>query len=187
MLKNKDNRGRKGQAAMEYLMTYGWALLVIVLVIAALIVINPFRAPKTCLFTQPGLYCEGEPQVYIDSSGNTFMNIRISNRLGQTITFNDKAILCTTSTGSDVKRSDAQKMSEINTNLQSSGGVYSLTPGQEATFQNIKCKKGSTQLKLANGQEFRGSLVLWYNYETDIDKNIKHQTTATVINSVVQQ
>lgn len=33
----------KGQAAMEYLMTYGWAILAIVLVIAALIFLNPFR------------------------------------------------------------------------------------------------------------------------------------------------
>ena len=40
----------RAQAAMEYLVTYGWALLVIVIVIAVLLYINPFRAPEQCLF-----------------------------------------------------------------------------------------------------------------------------------------
>ena len=42
---------------MEYLMTYGWALLVIVIVIAVLIYINPFRAPEQCVFDQAGFLC----------------------------------------------------------------------------------------------------------------------------------
>jgi hypothetical protein len=48
----------KGQSAMEYLMTYGWALLVIVIVIAILMFINPFQL-ETCMFTTPGFHCEG--------------------------------------------------------------------------------------------------------------------------------
>ncbi len=43
---------------MEYLMTYGWALLVIVIVIAVLIYINPFRAPEQCVFDQAGFLCQ---------------------------------------------------------------------------------------------------------------------------------
>jgi hypothetical protein len=42
---------------MEYLMTYGWALLVIVIVIAVLLYINPFRAPEQCIFDQAGFLC----------------------------------------------------------------------------------------------------------------------------------
>ena len=42
---------------MEYLMSYGWALLVIVIVIAVLIYINPFRAPEQCVFDQAGFLC----------------------------------------------------------------------------------------------------------------------------------
>src|SRR3989344_1883782 len=35
-------KGNKGQSALEYLMTYGWALVVIVIVVAALVfLINP--------------------------------------------------------------------------------------------------------------------------------------------------
>ncbi len=51
---------RKGQAAMEYLMTYGWALLVIVVVLGALVymgVLNPQgMVPETCNL-QAGLMC----------------------------------------------------------------------------------------------------------------------------------
>jgi hypothetical protein len=42
---------------MEYLMTYGWALLVIVIVIAVLLWINPFKAPEQCIFDQAGFVC----------------------------------------------------------------------------------------------------------------------------------
>jgi len=51
---------RKGQSAMEYLMTYGWAILVIIVVIAVLFyigVLNPRNVtPTTCTF-QPGFSC----------------------------------------------------------------------------------------------------------------------------------
>jgi hypothetical protein len=43
---------KKGQAAMEYLMTYGWAILVIVIVLAALLYLGVFnvgqRVPEQC-------------------------------------------------------------------------------------------------------------------------------------------
>jgi hypothetical protein len=39
---------RKGQSALEYLMTYGWALVVIVIVVAALVVFGVFSTPKNC-------------------------------------------------------------------------------------------------------------------------------------------
>jgi len=41
----------KGQAAMEYLMTYGWAILIVIAVIAALYAMGVFRiggAPVAC-------------------------------------------------------------------------------------------------------------------------------------------
>ena len=38
----------RGQSALEYLMTYGWALVVIVIVIAALFAFGVFTTPKTC-------------------------------------------------------------------------------------------------------------------------------------------
>lgn len=42
---------KKGQAAMEYLMTYGWAILIVIVVVAALYAMGVFRigkAPVAC-------------------------------------------------------------------------------------------------------------------------------------------
>ena len=44
-------KSRKGQAAMEYLMTYGWAILIVIVVVAALYAMGVFRigqAPVAC-------------------------------------------------------------------------------------------------------------------------------------------
>ena len=52
---------KRGQAAMEFLMTYGWAILVVLIAIAALAffgVLNPGRfLPSSCTIT-PGISCE---------------------------------------------------------------------------------------------------------------------------------
>ena len=52
---------RKGQAAMEFLMTYGWALLVVLVAIGALAffgVLNPGQfLPSSCTIT-PGISCD---------------------------------------------------------------------------------------------------------------------------------
>lgn len=74
---------KKGQSAMEYLMTYGWALLVIVVVIAVLMYINPFRAPQQCLFDQPGFVCVGNP--FLTTNTNV-MQIRLTNGFNNAIT-----------------------------------------------------------------------------------------------------
>ena len=44
----KSPHSAKGQSALEYLMTYGWALVVIVIVIAALFAFGVFSTPQTC-------------------------------------------------------------------------------------------------------------------------------------------
>ena len=44
-------KDKKGQSALEYLMTYGWALVVIVIVIAALFAFGVFNTPKQCTAT----------------------------------------------------------------------------------------------------------------------------------------
>ncbi len=76
---------RKSQAAMEFLMTYGWAILVVLAAIAALAyfgVLSPEKfLPEKCIF-QPGIACVShkvEP---------TKVTLVISNGLGRTIIIN---------------------------------------------------------------------------------------------------
>ena len=54
-------REKRGQVALEFLMTYGWAILVVLIAIAALAyfgVLNPQRfAPESCTVS-PGISCK---------------------------------------------------------------------------------------------------------------------------------
>ncbi len=75
---------KRGQAAMEFLMTYGWAILVVLVVIGALAyfgVLNPESLlPEKC--TLPiGLYCE-DHNVRSDTGTIT---LRIQNGMGRGI------------------------------------------------------------------------------------------------------
>ncbi|MEM0231380.1 MAG: hypothetical protein QXW00_01760 [Candidatus Woesearchaeota archaeon] len=75
---------RKGQAAMEFLMTYGWAILVVLVAIAALAyfgVLSPGRfLPRTCTIGQ-GVSCE---DFKITADGNATVIIR--NGMGSAVT-----------------------------------------------------------------------------------------------------
>ena len=59
---------RKAQAAMEYLMTYGWAILIIVVVIAALYAMGVFRTRTTVPCSPCFSYF-----AYVDHDANTLI------------------------------------------------------------------------------------------------------------------
>ena len=76
-------RYKKSQAAMEFLMTYGWAILVVLAAIAALAyfgVLSPEKfLPEKCVL-EPGLTCSSSK---ITPTTSTLF---IANGLGRTIT-----------------------------------------------------------------------------------------------------
>lgn len=90
-------KGKKAQAAMEFLMTYGWAILVVLVAIGALAyfgVLNPARfLPASCTL-MPGLSCTNfkvtAPQV----------ELIVQNGMGQDLTSfsigTTDATVCTT-------------------------------------------------------------------------------------------
>lgn len=82
---NNPAQHKKSQAAMEFLMTYGWAILVVLAAIAALAyfgVLSPEKfLPEKCIL-QPGIACishKVEP---------TKVTLVISNGMGRTLTVN---------------------------------------------------------------------------------------------------
>jgi hypothetical protein len=76
----------KGQVAMEFLMTYGWILLVVVIVLSALAyvgVLDPYRfLPHNC-FLIPGLDCE---DFNVDATTGQ-VQLFIRNGIGKDIDF----------------------------------------------------------------------------------------------------
>ena len=75
---------KRGQAAMEFLMTYGWALLVVLIAIGALAffgVLNPSKfLPQQCILG-PGLACED----FKINAANQRVYIKVRNGLGRTL------------------------------------------------------------------------------------------------------
>ncbi len=82
---------KKGQAAMEFLMTYGWAILVVLIAIGALAyfgVLNPARfLPNSCTLF-PGLACT-EFKV---ADGADEIRIFVRNGIGDTLNVQSGAI-----------------------------------------------------------------------------------------------
>lgn len=105
-------KNTKAQAALEFLSTYGWALMVVMVMIAALAyfgVLNPTRVlPERCIFGN-GLNC-GDWAIYKDqgTSQNAAVGVKLMNALGQTIyvdyaeiEFNGAVVGCSTVPGSE--------------------------------------------------------------------------------------
>jgi len=78
---------KRAQAALEFMMTYGWAFMVVLVTIGALAyfgVLNPDRfVPDRCTFQQE-IQCS-DFQVSIEGS-DVILRMFLQNNLGQTIT-----------------------------------------------------------------------------------------------------
>ncbi len=74
------SKNKKGQSALEYLMTYGWALVVIVIVVAALVfLINPSQVG--------GQSCTGFQNMPIGNFqlGSTGLTYKATNQTGRAL------------------------------------------------------------------------------------------------------
>jgi hypothetical protein len=83
MIHNK--KTLKGQSAMEYLMTYGWAILIIAVVLAALFELGVFGSggtPQACI-AQSGYIC-ATPTFSSAGSSGSFINFSFGQNTGQT-------------------------------------------------------------------------------------------------------
>lgn len=127
---------RRGQAAMEFLMTYGWAILAAVIAIAVLAyfgVFSPSRyIPNTCQITAP-LGCN--PDLTNATSGTPgHLDIRIVNGGADTITPTNVSV---------------SNCGEVTT------GLSAIAVGSEATA-SITCGT------LSPGQKLRGTVMVTY-------------------------
>ncbi|MCS7135392.1 MAG: hypothetical protein N3E38_01165 [Candidatus Aenigmarchaeota archaeon] len=128
---------RKAQSAMEYLMTYGWAILIIVVVIAALYAMGVFKTRSTvpcspCFgyfayvdhSTDTLVLRNGPKEVNIsagsgDQSGCTF-NPTVTYSPGQEIRLtgcniqnNERVVIAYTSTDSGLTKTDSATLRNV--------------------------------------------------------------------------
>lgn len=87
---------RKAQAAMEYLMTYGWAILIVIIVAAALYALGVFN-PATWTGTRStGFANIGQPTDWVYAGTTGEFNITLKNSLGTQITITQATAVCGT-------------------------------------------------------------------------------------------
>ena len=116
----------KAQAAMEFLMTYGWAILVVLVVIGALAyfgVLSPTSIlPEKCFF-QVGLECEQ----YVVGNGQAQFIVR--NNLGKKLTINSLKLI-------------DENNNEVCSTLSAVSGIDNEKSGTITTFCNINSNPG---------------------------------------------
>lgn len=131
---------RNGQAALEFLTTYGWAFLVIIVMIGALAyfgILNPSRfLPDRCTFPTE-VPCR-DSQITMDSNKNVNVSFVLADNLGNSIhlgafnaTFVDNNALSDSCTPD---KTDVAASQTVTISCIFSAGKVSATPGSKAKF-----------------------------------------------------
>jgi hypothetical protein len=166
--KNSEKMMKKLQAAMEYLMTYGWAILIIALALGVLYslgVLNPGRLkPVMCMLPAP-FSCQIQS---LNTAGK--LTISLSQGSGQTITL--LGVACVDNQHvSTTGLPDGTCYSGVNSScwtaiVSGTNAVpsNSLASGSTITVSNIQCfPAGNGAFPTSSiGSSFGGTLILKY-------------------------
>jgi len=141
---------KKGQAAIEFIMTYGWAILVVLVAIAALAyfgVLSPDRfLPEKCTFP-PGLACT---DFTVSSTG---MSLVVQNSLGQDITM--------------------QSLTDVDGSCSLSPAA-ALNNGDSTTYTLSSCTHGSS------GSRYSSDITIVYTTSSGLNHTRVGQVTGRV-------
>lgn len=148
-----------GQAAMEYLMTYGWAILVIVIVLGALLYLGVFNppTPDLCQFA-PGFLCLSMRAGFAEPGA---IQMTLANGLPNTV------YLCGVLCDSSVELKDMVLPQQC-----ASGGAVALikTGNQDNVwFEDSQACRDAGGAIVEPGQRYRGKLYLFYSINGDED------------------
>jgi uncharacterized protein (UPF0333 family) len=147
---------KKGQAAMEFLMTYGWAILVVLVVIGALAyfgVLNP-RAlvPNRCNIV-------GEVTCKEVSFSPNTLTVAVVNNAQQSVTLTSLAV--TARSGTDAETCTFAALGTPNNGI--------LGVGETGT---ITCTTVCTDAATCSGKVLDGTIELTYDTQAIPDKRI---------------
>jgi hypothetical protein len=77
----------KGQSATEQFITYGWAVMILLIISGVLFYFGVFRltniSPERCVF-QSGFFCKSS-RLFVGTDGNTSLNINVMNKLSKKV------------------------------------------------------------------------------------------------------
>lgn len=150
------------QSAVEFLMTYGWAILILIIVIGTLWKLGVFNlgntAPNLCSLPAD----IGCVSAVLFPSGALHLNIQQATQY----TINVVAVGCTT------------VVPDAAINVISPPNTISI--GGNQTF-TVQCYQGGNPFSAPIGQEYRGYIVVNY---TDLTTGFLHTAQGTLIETV---
>lgn len=168
---------KKGQAAMEYLMTYGWAIMVIVIVLAVLVFYLPrlIKTPEMCMFESTGFSCSEPPAVIVaDSNDNIRALYVLTNEQGRAVSIS--GVLCTTAPSGDISKDMAESL-----------GPIQLAAGSTQNF-SVECvDEAGNPLVMSPNSEFRGTIAVIYNHVPEVPGAPSRMAKAGLTGTVVSE
>jgi uncharacterized protein (UPF0333 family) len=138
----------KGQAALEFMMTYGWAILVVLAAIGALSYFGVFNTsrftPDTCVASS-GFGCSGKPVI-----NTTTIAFTVVNGLGHTAQMDDSRLVL------------SQSLIDLGC---TSANTYFCTRGDSTcntvpANRNVTMQDGASRTVLLTGCNFVGTEVV---------------------------
>ncbi|MFA6073789.1 MAG: hypothetical protein WC758_06750 [Candidatus Woesearchaeota archaeon] len=166
--------GKKGQAALEFLTTYGWAFMVILVMIGALAyfgVLNPQNmVPDSCSITA-GLTCV-DAQVNTSDASFSFIN-----NMGEAITVTNLVI---NRGGTEIFNGDPDAVCTFNVGSVGYDTVTGIGDGE--TFSIAACPYDAVGLGKKTGQKAKLSFTL--TYAKMVDGAYSHDATGTLTATV---
>ncbi len=159
---------KKGQGALEFLMTYGWAFLVILIMIGALAyfgILDPTKfLPDRCSFGSE-VTCR---DTAVSSAGD--VSLRLVNGLGISVQVKNFSI----------SNPDGFTCSNLNTSI-SSNETFVWQRGETVDFLGTGCTGGGIQD--AAGDKFKFNVKInWYDIKSN--QNYMHTTEGEVFRGV---
>lgn len=172
---------------MEYLITYGLALFVILIVLAILVavVLPSLQAPETCQFTQPGFACNSRPHAMISGSDDKVRILfQLDNNHGKGVDV--IGISCISTSTGNVRTTDVEELTE---------GIERMAPGSTRSVgsesddptersdiaQKIQCVgEDGMPLELPPNSAFKGTLAITYKFSEDVPGAPTRLAVATV-------
>ncbi len=185
---------RKGQAMMEYLMTYGLALFIIVVVIGILVavVLPMLNPPDSCNFTQPGFSCKKVVVADNQSStaGDTKIVFQLNNEAGRGVSI--FKVLCTEAPIGNVQMGMMSvppytwSISDPGLAIAAGGSKsFGSLTASDVKAKIICLKQDNTPVTLAVNSNFKGTLAIEYKYDDDVTGAPHRIATATITGTVL--
>ena len=188
MMKNKKKarlKTLKGQALMEYFITYGVALLVILIVLGIIfaLVLPMLKAPTTCKFSDTNFSCDQKEHVMVADSSNNVRALFQLNNVGSRAV-DVKGVLCTTKTPGNIQKTDISDLSAV----EPIGAAGSISAGSDSGTDVgiVNCYKddGTSKVQLTPNSNFKGTLAIKYSYQDEVEGAPVRMAMATLIGTV---